>query len=660
MRRAFHTETAESLATRNPEGVLDGIVAGSSVFDFTVVADQRHAWIEEIKLLRSALTGLPCKVYFEFTIPRMAKRADVVLLLGAAVVVIEFKVGSRENSTEATEQAWDYALDLKNFHEPTHQLPVVPVVVATESTEGSAELGSCEAEDRVWAPIRANPSSLPALLRDIASKLDEPAIVYDQWESGRYSPTPTIIEAARALYSSHSVVDISRSDAAATNLTETSTTLDKIIEGTKVRGEKAVCLVTGVPGAGKTLVGLNVATTHLDPASELHSVYLSGNGPLVNVLVEALTRDKVERDKVRGVTATLSQTRSQVKAFVQNVHHFRDESIEDNGPPDEHVVIFDEAQRAWDLPKTQHFMERRKRKTGFSMSEPEFLISCMDRQPDWCTVICLVGEGQEIHTGEAGISEWVAALNRSFPTWRVYASKHLLSDRYGSQDEIKTLASRGRFELRDGLHLAISLRSFRAGAVSTLVDAILDGEAEHASRLLASVDRYPIVVTRYLTRAKAWVKARARGSERFGLLVSSSAERLKPHAIDIRAAVDPVHWFLDGKNDTRSSFYLEDAATEFQVQGLELDWTCVVWDADLRLNGRKWEHWKFAGSKWLRVLQAQRRQYLQNAYRVLLTRARQGMAIVVPEGDPEDPTRLPGFYDDTFRFLQESGLPTLP
>ncbi len=659
MRRAFHTETGESLTTRPSEDVLVDVIAGSSAFDFSVVADQRHAWEEEIKLLRSGLAGLSARVYFEFTIPRMARRADVVLLLGAAVVVIEFKVGSHEHTAEACEQVWDYALDLKNFHEPTHKLSVVPVVVATQSTEGANELGVCEAQDSVWAPIRANSASLPGLLQDIASKLDKPEIAYEQWELGRYSPTPTIIEAARALYNSHSVTEIARSDAAAVNLTETSATLDRIIEASKVNGEKAICLVTGVPGSGKTLVGLNVATTHLDPASELHSVYLSGNGPLVNVLIEALTRDKVERDKVRGVTTTLTQTRSQVRAFVQNVHQFRDESLEDEGPPDEHVVIFDEAQRAWDRSKTEHYMQRRKHKIGFSMSEPEFLISCMDRRSDWSTVICLVGEGQEIHTGEAGISEWVAALNRSFPAWRVYASKHLLNDRYGSQDEIKVLANRGKFELRDGLHLATSLRSFRAGAVSALVDAILDGDAQEAARLYATVQRFPIVITRSLARAKTWVKEKARGSERFGLVVSSSAERLKPHAIDVRATVDPVHWFLDGKNDTRSSFYLEDAATEFQVQGLELDWTCVVWDADLRLKGETWEHWKFAGSKWLRVHQEQRRRYLENAYRVLLTRARQGMAIVVPEGDPEDSTRLPGFYDNTFRFLQDSGLPAL-
>lgn len=656
MRRAFHSEPVSSLLARSPSEVLKDIIAGSAEFGFSVNDAQRSAWAEEVGSLVSSLTGIVGQVYFEFEIPRMDRRADVVLLLGGAVVVLEFKTGKSGAHVEAVDQVWDYALDLKNFHQPTHDLPIIPIVVASGSVSSNNELAPCDHPDRVWNPVIASLGSLPRLLHDICTKFRDNPVDRDAWEQGRYSPTPTIVEAARVLYAHHSVSEISRSDAGATNLAVTANSLDKIIVESRSSGEKAICLVTGVPGAGKTLVGLTVATAHSDKNSELHSVYLSGNGPLVQVLREALARDKAQRDKESGRKGTLKEARSQVKTFIQNVHNFRDEYLRDAGPPDEHVAIFDEAQRAWDLEQTARFMLRRKGHPGFKRSEPEFLISCMDRLSDWGVIVCLVGEGQEINTGEAGITEWVASINRAFPNWRVYAPKHILSDRYGSREEISRLAARKKFELRDGLHLSTSLRSFRAGSVAALVDAVLDGSDQSARKVKPDLAAYPIMLTRSLPSAKAWVKARARGSERYGMLVSSSADRLKPQAIDVRVTINPLHWFLGNKTDTRSSYYLEDAATEFQVQGLELDWACVVWDADLRLHGRSWQHWSFSGARWKRVSKASRQVHLENAYRVLLTRARQGMAIVVPEGDPTDPTRLPEFYDPTYSFLESVGL----
>ncbi len=175
----------------------------------------------------------------------------------------------------------------------------------------------------------------------------------------------------------------------------------------------------------------------------------------------------------------------------------------------------------------------------------------------------------------------------------------------------------------------------------------------------SALPRFPIAITRHLDLAKSWLKKQARGSERYGLVVSSQAQRLKPHAIDVRAPVDPVHWFLDAKDDVRSSYYLEDAATEFHVQGLELDWACVVWGADLRAAQSDWDTWEFKGSRWQRIRSPERKLHLKNAYRVLLTRARQGMIIVVPESDDLDPTRDKTFYDATYEYLRSIGLPAL-
>jgi len=478
-----------------------------------------------------------------------------------------------------------------------------------------------------------------------------------EWERGRYCPTPTIIEAAMALYNGHSVSDISRSDANAINLSDTSDAISEIIRHSKEKSQKSICFVTGVPGAGKTLVGLNIATTHIDKHTALYSVFLSGNGPLVAILREALARDKVRHEKELGHKIKKNEAMSDVKMFIQNVHNFRDECLVDSQKaPIEHVALFDEAQRAWDLHQTANFMLRRKNTPHFNLSEPEFLISCLDRHSDWAVVVCLVGGGQEINTGEAGISEWIKAVNCSYPDWNIYISPRLTDSEYGAGKVLDEVKSHSNIVYKDELHLAVSMRSFRAEHVSLLVKQLLDLNINEVCATLANVkSKYPIVITRDLFKAKQWLKHQARGTERYGIVVSSQAQRLKPYAIDVKSPVDPIHWFLDGKEDVRSSFYLEDVATEFQVQGLELDWACVTWDADFRYTEKGWEHWSFVGDHWNRIRKQERQNYQKNAYRVLLTRARQGMVVVVPPGSQEDLTRKNGFYDPTFEYLRALG-----
>jgi hypothetical protein len=480
-----------------------------------------------------------------------------------------------------------------------------------------------------------------------------PRLDGEAWGSAPYQPTPTIIEAARALYARHSVDAISRHDAGARNLRVTSVGVEEIIERTRGNREKAIVFVTGVPGAGKTLVGLNVATRR-QTFGEARAVYLSGNGPLVAVLQEALTRDELAR---LGNTERKGAVKQRVKPFIQNVHHFRDEGVRTASAPYDHVVIFDEAQRAWTQAKTSDFMSRRKRIANFDRSEPEFLISYLDRHHAWAVVVCLVGGGQEIHTGEAGIAEWFQAVRKGFPHWQVFVSPNLTDSEYAAQLALERLGSVVSVVWDERLHLATSLRSFRSEKVSAFVKAVLDGDTKSAQVLLGEIgSRYPIAVTRDLTRAKSWIRARARGSERYGLVASSQAQRLKPHAIDVRVNVDPVQWFLNDRHDTRSSYYLEDAATEFQVQGLELDWVCMTWDADLRRQGESWRFHSFRGDAWATMHKEDRKRYLLNAYRVLLTRARQGMVIFVPPGDESDPTRVPAFYDDTYEYLARLGV----
>ncbi len=649
--RAWYSDSIARFVDSAHDTILGRLATNS---DFAVLPEQRDAWLAEVQLLQAHLRGLSGSLFMEFAIPRMGRRIDTVLLIGPAVFVIEFKVGEAEFERAALDQVWDYALDLKNFHSASHTAPIVPILIATCAAE-SPPLHLCADRDQVFRPLSICPFEIRRTLNLVLQPLTGTCLD-EHWGAASYRPTPTIIEAARALYAQHSVEAIARYDAGAQNLSITSRRIEDILDDARAKRRKVICFVTGVPGAGKTLVGLNVATQRRDLTEATHAVFLSGNGPLVAVLREALTRDEVLRQQQRGVRVRKNKVAESIKAFIQNVHHFRDDLLIDPGPPAEHVAIFDEAQRAWNLRQTAAFMLRRKKRPGFSQSEPEFLISCMDRHTDWAVIVCLVGGGQEINTGEAGIDAWIDAVTSQFPHWEMCISSNLMDSEY-SACSLGRLPEGQRIVFDDALHLAVSLRSFRAENASHFVKALLDCKKDDARRAFAEIaERYPMAISRDLESAKQWVRDHARGNERYGLVASSKAQRLKPDAIDIRVEVNPVHWFLAEKDDTRSSYYLEDAATEFQVQGLELDWTCVAWDGDLRFDGCGWSYHSFRGNRWLRVRNGENRRYLCNAYRVLLTRARQGMVIYVPPGDTRDATRSPAFYDSTFRYLKDLGL----
>lgn len=661
IRRWMYGETIRTFLHDDEERIL-GTLTRHSTGNIEIA--QRNAWSEQVRILRSLNklcdNVLDSRIYLEFTVPRLGRRADVVLLIRDILFIIEFKVGESVFNSFAIDQVWDYALDFKNFHETSHDICIVPILIATKASKQTIEFTLSNHGDKLTHPICISADQIVTAITECLQHFNSYPIDVANWESGRYKPTPTIVEAAKALYAGHSVKDISRSDAGAKNLTETTAAIDSIIEKSRIESRKAICFVTGVPGAGKTLVGLDVANRHLDPKSEAYSVFLSGNGPLVAVLREALTRDRINLSVETGKKMKKGEAKKEVEAFIQNVHHFRDEYLRDTSAPPEHVVLFDEAQRAWNLKQTSSFMLQKKGTPGFDKSEPEFLISCLDRHEDWAVVICLVGSGQEINTGEGGINQWFEAILNKYSTWDAHLSPSLAQAEFQGGPLLAQVLNRSNTHINECLHLATSMRSFRAETLSKFVYEVLSLEVASARQTLRSLsDRYPIRITRDLSCAKAWLRQQARGSERFGMVVSSQAERLKPHAIDVRVKTDPVKWFLEGKEDTRSSYYLEDVATEFQVQGLELDWTCVVWDGDLRFNDGKWAHHQFRGSRWNRIKNSERQQYLENAYRVLLTRARQGMILVVPEGDDTDPTRARSFYDPTFEYLSSLGIQEL-
>lgn len=657
LRRAYYQAPAQQFMSDDTTAILGALVEAHG---FAVETLQRNAWQHQIRNLKPQLLAFPnSQIFFEFAIPRMGKRVDVLLLIEGIIFVVEYKVGLKSHQSHAIDQALDYAVDLKNFHEGSHTRKIVPVLVATAANDH--EVDDRWYEDQVAYPQRTNATSLSSVLSYFVDHHGARDLDAGAWTNSTYKPTPTICEAAQALYAGHNVSEISRSDAGAINLSRTANCIAQIISQSKANRRKSICFVTGVPGSGKTLAGLNIASQQIQTEEDEHAVFLSGNGPLVTVLREALARDEVERSKASAKPDRLSKKAalSKASAFIQNIHHFRDENLRSDQPPIEKVVLFDEAQRAWSLHQASRFMREKRGLEDFSMSEPSFLLSVMDRHPDWCAVICLIGGGQEINTGEAGLAEWFDAIRTNFRSWDVHVSKELsTSDHFGTE-ELLPLLDGLTVTFEPDLHLSVSVRSFRSEKVSAFVHALIEGDSVKAKQVLSHLHNFPIVLTRDLDAARSWLKAQARGSERFGLVASSNAQRLKALGVDIRVKIDPANWFLNDKDDVRSSYFMEDVATEFDIQGLELDWVGVCWDANFRREDDGWGLYQFKGSRWMNVNDASKQAYLKNAYRVLLTRARQGMVICIPEGNAADPTRKPEYYDPIYRYLRSCGLPLI-
>ena len=618
---------------------------------------QINAWLRQIRELKQTLTGFQeATLLLEFEIPRIGKRVDAILLLNGSILVLEYKVGAKTYDATSIDQAYDYALDLKNFHKASHHLTIVPVLIATDAPSKSPTLKI--GVDGITSPLLANSDNLLTVLNLLSTTLPKVGLDADAWINSTYHPTPSIVEAAQALYKGHKVEEISRSDAGAINLTKTCSHVSRVIDDAKVNNKKVICLITGTAGAGKSLAGLNIATERMRYLEDEHAVFLSGNGPLVAVLRAALVQDQLAENDLLPKDERIKRKPAEQKAsaFIQNIHHFRDDNLASNEAPVEKVVIFDEAQRAWNKEQTFSFMKRKRGQDNFSMSEPDFLLSVMNRHKDWCVVVCLIGGGQEINTGEAGITEWITALKENYQDWEIHFSDEIFKSDYALSREWLEDQGPLKLHIEPDLNLSVSLRSFRAEKLSAFINAVISGDAIKAREIKEHLTNYPIYLTRDLEKAKDQLRQWARGSERIGLVASSNAIRLKPSGIFVKGEIDPTLWFLKGKSDIRSSHYLEDVATEFDVQGLEIDWVGVCWDANFRVEDGKWITYNFSGSKWQSVHDLEKQKYIANSYRVLLTRGRQGIVIFVPDGNDADPTRKKTFYDQTYDFLKICGI----
>lgn len=582
----------------------------------------------------------------------MGKRIDNLLIHNGIIYILEFKIFAKTFEMHAVEQVIDYALDLKNFHSGSHDKTLVPILVSTMAPTIQNNISF--ADDCISNCLKANSNNLSQVINNVDAEYKQDDFDIDCWQNSSYKPTPTIIEAAQTLYTNHSVKDISRRGAEAINLSLTKNAVESIIKVSKKNKQKSICFITGVPGSGKTLAGLYIAIHSMNYDEDEHACYLSGNGPLVKVLRGALINNKAEIEKV-----SKKSVEREVEAFIQNIHQFRDLYVEDTSKPPEKVVIFDEAQRAWNKEQASKFMNKKNKIKNFDYSEPEFLISVMDRHKDWCVIVCLIGGGQEINTGEAGLVEWFRTLKNKFAEWKVYCSSEVIENNYLTKANGSELIDGMNICQQKNLHLSVSLRTFKSAILSEFIEYLINNEPKKAQEIYTKMfKKYPIYITRDLETAKNWVKNKARGTQRIGLLAHSNAIRLKPEGIFIKSKIESTNWFLNKKEDVRSSCALEDCATEFDVQGLELDWTIVAWDANLRYKNN-WKFLKFSGTQWKNIKNEADKKYLLNSYRVLLTRARQGIVIFVPYGDIKDETRKPEFYDGIYKYLQECGIKEL-
>ncbi|MGV3595737.1 MAG: DUF2075 domain-containing protein [Sediminibacterium sp.] len=653
MTRSYYSNTISDFLTDNTDKILGQLIRNH---DFATENLQRNAWIKQIEILKSTLTSFTHgHIYFEFSIPRMGKRVDNILIIEDCIFVVEFKVGDTEYQKQAIEQTVDYCLDLQNFHEGSHNEKIVPLLISTNALDFE---NIFEVNNNLFEPLKGNKNNIDKIVSQTLLLSDGRKINPLKWEKSIYKPTPTIIEASQALYRGHSVSEISRSDAGAINLSKTTECINRIIENSKIKNTKSICFLTGVPGAGKTLAGLNIANERRKAHEDENAVFLSGNGPLVYVLREALVRDEVQKAKENGDKLTKRKSAIKANAFIQNIHHFRDDNLISVEAPNEKVVVFDEAQRAWTKEKASSFMKSKGQE--FNMSEPEFLIEVMNRHHNYCVIICLVGGGQEINTGEAGLSEWVIALKNHFPNWNIYYSNLITTDNdYLNDETLKDwLEENGKAEIE--LHLSVSVRSFRSEKISGFVHKIIEGNATQARSILNEIGNlFPIRLTRNFNDAKDWLRKNKKGTERIGLVGSSGGRRLRPLGIDVKNEITAEDWFLNDATDVRSSHYLELIATEFDIQGLEIDYVCLAWDINFYFNNNAWNYQSFEGTKWKAINSEIDKSYLRNAYRVLMTRARQGLIIFIPFGDNSDPTRPKELYDHTYNFLSECGIQTI-
>lgn len=660
---AYYAKTLDQFLSDPASLVFSQLVNENAAANFIRLEHaQTEVWRVGIEFLHKALSNvqkqepaaLSWGFLLEYPIPRLQKRIDLVILARDLIFVVELK--SNKADAGALRQSEDYALDLSHFHQGSASRHILPFVVASKVTAMHSAVVTDGVE--VAAPTACTYEDFAETIVDAFrrnTRKDIQPLSVDAWNHALYRPVPTIVEAALSIFSGMEVREIAHAFCEPYNLTATVDVLVEAIRDSVAKQEKLICFVTGVPGSGKTLAGLRaVHDFRLKQITGAEPAFFSGNGPLVKILREALVQDAKRRGELTR------EARPRIASKIQNIHVMAREAFDDphERPQNERVIVFDEAQRAWNAAHN-------KRKFKRDISEPEMILTIMDRHKDWAVLVCLVGGGQEIHDGEAGLAEWGKTLSGKLTHWRVLASPEALRGGpsvAGHRLFVGPPPATLNVTEETALHLPISTRSYKAQAITEWSNSFLKGEVETAASAIGLATDFPVFMTRNLSAARQWLKAMTRGSDRCGLVASSGAARLRAYGIETSRGFHRdypyEHWFLSGPDDVRSSHQLEVVATEFEIQGLELDWVGLCWGGDFLwdANQRQWVFRRFSGASWTRVRTTEEKQFIANSYRVLLTRARQGMVVWIPEGEALDPTRTPEPLDHTADALRTAGL----
>lgn len=673
----YHSAVLEFLQA-DPSKVLGELNLQARNSVSTIRVSTTLSWERAISLLKATLARLlrmspqvgNWGLLLEYEIPRRNRRIDAVLLAGGLVFVLEFKTGESGDLAEARRQAEHYALDLRDFHQASGGLPILPVAVArgfgrfipTVAAQTSGPVGSTMLCDNESLDV-----AISHAVEQIPAANQNAQIDLHCWNSSAYQPVPSIVEAAQLLFAGQNLRELSHAHSGTFNLTKTTEVLVAAVERAQREDCRIICFVTGVPGAGKTLAGLNaVHSPDLTRGNRPAGAFLSGNVPLVKVITEALALDHKNR-----TDGSLDESRRRIRTFIQSVQSFLKEYQSPGRLPPERIIVFDEAQRAWDVAKMRKESLQRattadRQNLAEARSQPAMMLDIMSRLPGWAVVIALVGGGQEIHDGEAGLAEWGRVLRDQYPSWQIFASPEALGGGASvAGSKLFQDGFQGNLEVsqENHLHLPVSIRSYRAEAVAEWVNAVVNGQSNEAASISGQCANFPIMLTRSLGSARAWLRNATRGRRRCGLLASSGALRLRAHGLEVssafRGGISLEDWFLAPPNDIRSSNMLEVAMTEFECQGLELDWVGLCWGGDFAMSGGSWSFQKLVGTAWRQVRKPATQEFIRNKYRVLLTRAREGMVIWVPEGDANDATRAPSRFEETASYLQACGATTL-
>jgi len=647
--KSFYAAEATEFLERDSETILGSLSTRIGLIHQGDEREQIKAWKRQIQILKEALSTqleiTKWQIFIELPLQRLTRRIDTVLKIGNKIACVEFKIGANRINSSDVSQAVDYALCLRDFHSGSEGSTIVPILCAEKANLDEPHSLE-EPVDLVTECILTNAQILKKCLRLVAREASGENDDYLSYDQSSYNPTPNIVHAAQDLFAGHSVREIGRSDANADDLELTSLCLNQIAREAKLKNEKVICFVTGEPGSGKTLLGLNLAFASSEKANRGEAAaLLSGNPPLVKVLQEAIAEDAAKR---RGITK--GAARQIAIQGLQNLLGFLREH-KDDAPP-EHVIIYDEAQRAWNA-------EVGKKLLGREASEPELFLEIMGRL-SWAFLVCLVGPGQEINRGEEGLPLWGQALASDENKWRVVTSQQCLDGTPTLPGLLKNISKSDlRFEVADELHLKTNLRVYRNSLHGDWVASLLNGKLSEAKKIAVKMESPPALITRDLDSAKRWLSKRVRGGHRAGLFSSSQAIRLladgippSPRSNELDAV---VHWFLKPPSDFRSSNSLEKPLTEFVCQGLEIDYGCLCWGHDLIWDETNWLPRKMRSPKWTKRLESPASNFRINAYRVLLTRARAGLVIYVPKGAADDNTRDPHEADLIFEALLSSG-----